>query len=339
MKLYKFFIPIITFSFIIYLSGCKDSSTSPSSGSSHMSLVGSYNTPDYANGISVMQVNALRYAFIADGASGLQIVNVTSPSSPSFISSFNTSGTAVDVTTGSINNRNYAFVSDGSNGLVIINVTNTSSPVFDTTLHFASDGVLTSFVDSQNKILFIGTYYGYIHIYNLSNLPNSVSQYSVYSSPLDHILGIDVTGGLAYVAENSQGLEIVNVMNPSAPANVSYYDTPGYSYDVMVGGNYAYIADASSLYVVNVTNPFSPTFAGQVSTEGATYYGVALNYPLQVFTADYELGVETFALSSPVNPLAAGFYNTSSLAGNITYANGYIFVADGADGMLILSYN
>jgi hypothetical protein len=339
MKLNRLLIAVFACSLIIFLYGCKDNSTSPSSGSSHMSLVGAYNTPDYANGISVMPLNSLRYAFVADGASGLQIVNVTSPSSPSFISSYNTSGTAVDVCTASINNGSYAFVSDGSNGLVIINVTNISSPVLKATLHFQGDGVLTSYADEQNKVLFIGTYYGYIHIYNLAYLPDSVSQYSVYSSPLDHILGITVYGGLAYVAENTQGLEIVNVMNPAAPINVSYYDTPGNANDVKVGGSYAYIADGSSLYIVDITNPFNPTFAGQVSTEGATYIGVALNYPLQVFTADYELGVETFTLSNPVNPLQVGYYNTSYLAGNIAYANGYIFVADGADGLLILSYN
>jgi len=339
MKFNRFFIPIITFALIIYFSGCKDNSTSPTSGSSHMSLVGAYNTPDYANGVSVMPVGSLRYAFIADGASGLQIVNVTSPSSPSFTSSFNTSGTAVDVITASINSGYYAFISDGSNGLVIINVTNISSPVYDTTLHFQGDGVLTSFVDDQNKVLFIGTYYGYIHIYNLAYLPDSVSKYSVYSSPLDHILGINVYGGLAYVAENTQGLEIVNVMNPAAPINVSYYDTPGSANDVKVGGSYAYIADGSSLYIINISNPFSPTFAGQVSTEGATYTGVALNYPLQAFTADYALGVETFTLSSPVNPQQIGYYNTSYLAGNLTYENSYIFVADGADGLLILAFN
>jgi hypothetical protein len=338
MSYSKYFAFITACFIVIYFSGCKDNSTSPSSGSSHMSLVGSYNTPDYANGVSVMQVNSLRYAFVADGASGLQIVNVTSPSSPSFASSFNTSGTAVDVTTASINNRNYAFVSDGSNGLVIINVTNISSPVFNTTLHFQGDGVLTSFVDEHNKILLIGTYYGYIHIFNLAYLPDSVTQYSVYSSPLDNILGISVYGGLAYVAENTQGLEIVHVMNPAAPINVSYYDTPGNANDVKVGGSYAYIADGSSLYIVNISNPFSPTFAGQVNTEGAVYTGVALNYPLQAFTSDYELGVETFTLSSPFNPQQIGYYNTSYLAGNITYANSYIFVADGADGLLILSF-
>ena len=336
----KYFILIIACFIVIYFSGCKDSSTGPSSGgSSHMSLVGAYNTPDYANGVSVLNVNSLHYAFVADNASGLQIINVTNPTSPARISSFNTGGTALDVSTASVNNGNYAFISDGNNGLVIINVTNITSPVIDTTLHFQNDIVLTSFADAGNKVLYVGTYYGYIYIYNLANLPNSVSRYSVYSSPLDHIYGITVSNGLAYIAENSLGMEIVNVMNPSAPINVSYYDTPGNSYDVKIGDIYAYVADGSSLYIVNVSNPFSPTFAGQVSTEGAAYYGVALNYPFQAFTADYELGVETFALSSPSNPQQVGYYNTSYLAGNITYANSYIFVADGADGLLILAFN
>ena len=337
MKLKKLALLIIIFQIII-LSGCKDNSTSPTESSNRMSVVGSYNTPDFAYDVSIMSISGLTYAFIADGTSGLQIVNVTNPATPMFISNYNTAGTALAVFTAVINNSQYAFISDGIQGLAIINVTNPSSPVLDTAIYFPNDRVFTSFVDAQNAILYVGTYYGNIHIFNISGLPNLVTQIASYTSPLDNITGIYVTNGIAYVSERSLGIEIINVSNPSNPQNISNYDTPGYSYDVVVGGNYAYVADATSLYVINVTNPFDPVYAGMSSVENATYLGVAISYPYQIYTADYSYGVETFGLGVPSSPAQVGFYNTDGFSNNLAYYNSNIFVADGSDGLIILKY-
>ncbi len=323
---------------IIFISGCKDNSSNPSETSSHMTKRGQYNTPDYAYDVSIMTIGGLDYAFIADGTSGLQIVNVTSTTSPTFVSSYNTPGTAVSVFTALINSSYFAFVSDGLQGLSIINVSTPSAPVLDTALYFQNDRVLTSFVDAPNGTLYIGMYYGNIYIYNVSALPNPVSYISAHYPPLDNITGIYVTGGLAYVSEGTIGMEIINVSNPSTPQSVFTYDTPGYAYDVAVGGNYAFVADGTSLYIINVTNPFDPVYAGNFSTQNATYFGVALNYPSQAFTADYEIGVETISATTPSSPIQLGYYNTDGFAINLAYFDGYVFTADGSDGLIILKY-
>ncbi len=322
----------------LLLAGCKDDSTSPEEVSSNMTLIGNYNTPDYAFDVSIFSAGIPKYAFIADGTSGLQIINVTTPSNPILITNYNTPGSAIAVYAAEINNSRFAFVSDGLQGLVILNVSNIATPVKDTTLFFQNDRVLTSFADESNAVLYVGTYYGNIYLYNISNLPNSVSLLASYTSPLDKILGIYVTDGIAYAAEGNLGIELINVSNPSNPQNISYYDTPGYSYDVQVGGNYAYVADETSLYVVNVTNPFNPVFAGMVSTQNAAYLGVTLNFPFQVYTADYDYGVETFSIGTPSSPTQAGFYRTSGFSINIEYLGGYVYVAAGSEGLLILKY-
>lgn len=337
MKLKKYFI-IAAILPVLLISSCKDNSTSPTQTSSNMTLVGSYNTPDYAYDVSILTKSSLNYAFIADGTSGLQIINVTSPSSPVFISNYNTPGTAIAVVTASINNLQFAFVSDGTQGLAIINASNTSAPVLDTTLYFQNDAVLTSFVDVPNGVLYIGTYYGKIYLYNVSNLPNSISLFASYTSPLyNNIMSIFVTNGIAYVAEKDI-VELINVSNPSNPQNITNYYTPGSAYDIVVGGNYAYVADATSLYVIDVTNPFSPVFAGMYSQQNAVYYGVAINYPYQVFTADYDYGIETLGLGVPSSPAQVGYYNTNGFANNLAYFNGNVFVADGSDGLIIVKY-
>ena len=60
---------------------------------------------------------------VADGSSGLQIVNISSPSSPALIGTYNTLGYAQDVTV----SGNYAYVADNTAGLQIIDISNPSS--------------------------------------------------------------------------------------------------------------------------------------------------------------------------------------------------------------------
>lgn len=59
-------------------------------------------------------------AFIAEGTSGLTIVDITNPINPTKITQFDTSGTAYRVALS--NDETKVFISDGSNGLVIVDI-------------------------------------------------------------------------------------------------------------------------------------------------------------------------------------------------------------------------
>jgi hypothetical protein len=54
---------------------------------------------------------------------------------------------------------------------------------------------------------------------------------------------VAVAGTTAYVADEAAGLRVVDVSNPMAPAEVGFYDTPGYAEGLAVAGPYAYVAD------------------------------------------------------------------------------------------------
>jgi len=303
-----------------------------------MTLVGSYNTTGYASGISLKQIGGTNYAFIADGTSGLLILNVTFPNTPIFVASYSTGGlNTIDVSTALVNGAHYAFLSNGNQGFSIVDVSAPITPVLDTAVIFSNDRVLTTFVDTANRIAYFGSFYGRIYIYDISGLPGAINLLAIYST-IDNIMGIQVVSGLAYIAENTVGLEIANVNNPSQPAYVGSFDTPGNSNDVKVSGNHVYIADGSSLITLNVSNPFTPSFESSVYTQGATYYGVALNSPTQLFTADSDYGVETFGIGVPSTPLQLGFYNTDGIAIGISYSGGNVYLADGSDGVIILRY-
>jgi hypothetical protein len=303
-----------------------------------MTLIGTYHTSDYASGVSVGKINNYTYAFIADGANGLDIVNVNSPVIPQFTSNYNTSGTALTTNFARINNIPFVFVADGNQGFDIIDVSTPAQPMLDTILTVQEERVLSSFIDTVTRVAYIGTFNGNIYIYNLANLPGSISQLSVYITNGDHIMGIQVLNGVAFIAEATTGLEIINVSNPTAPTYMSSYDTQGYANDELVTLNRAYIADGSDgIIVIDVTNPFEPKLSGIAQTEGASYFGFSLS-GLVLYSASAQFGVEAFSISTPNSPVQAGYYKTSNTVTNVFYYQGYLYVANSYNGLLIMTF-
>jgi hypothetical protein len=48
------------------------------------------------------------------------------------------------------------------------------------------------------------------------------------------------------VADDSTGLQIIDISTPSSPSLVGTYDTSGYARGVYISGKYAYVADYDS---------------------------------------------------------------------------------------------
>jgi len=63
---------------------------------------------------------------------------------------------------------------------------------------------------------------------------------------MDKAYGVTVSGSLAYVADASNGLQIIDVTDPSLPKLSLSYDTPGEAVSVTVSGSIVYVADGGS---------------------------------------------------------------------------------------------
>ena len=57
---------------------------------------------------------------------------------------------------------------------------------------------------------------------------------------------MDVSGGFAYAAAGSTGLQVVDVSDRTNPTVVASGDTPSNANDVKVVGNLAYVADGAA---------------------------------------------------------------------------------------------
>ena len=260
------------------------STTTTSAGT--IQFVGSYDTPDDAHGVFVSG----NYAYVADGSSGLQIINIANPSSPTLAGSYDTPGFAGRVFV----SGSYAYVADGSSGLQIINITNPSSPTLAGS--FGAEGAAVDVHVSGNYAYMadiIVPWYSILWIIDISN-PSSPTRAGAYEA-LNWPDGIFVSGNYAYVADAYSGsseLQIIDISNPSSPTLVGSYDTPDNPVEVFVSGNYAYLLNSGppGLEVINITNPSNPTLvasyspswdAGEVFVSGGYIY-VAAGSGLQI---------------------------------------------------------
>ncbi len=341
VKLKIFLLSIfVLFLVSIFISSCKNNDSNnpvvPPGGL--MNYVGGYNTPGDSRGIKIASLNQTPYAFIADGGYGLQIINISNPTLPVLAGSYNTVGFAYHVELSSVNGTSFAFVSDGAGGMVVINISIPSNPHISNGISFADDVIICSSV--SGNYLFIAGFNDKVYIYDISNLPNSLTQIAIYNAH-DRINHIEVSNGIAYLAEVNLGLEIFNVTVPSAPVFLSGIDTPGDAKSLKIGSHYAFVADGDAgLTVIDIINPSNPLFVSN-NKSGGTYMGICYTNTTtqpQVYTAEYSFGVESYDVSNIPEPKATEYYDTPGYSYDLIFNAGMVYVADGQNGLMILQY-
>lgn len=147
--------------------------------------------------------------------------------------------------------------------------------------------------------------------------------------------GVDVAEGYAYVASGSEGLFVIDVLDPSHPLVIGRVDTPGNANDVKVSGTFAYVAAGEAgLVVVDVADATAPFVAAQVDTAGiATDLVVVEDL---VFVADGAAGVVALDVTDPGVPAISGTVDTPGNARGIDAVDDLLLVADGPGGVQVI---
>ena len=122
-------------------------------------------------------------AYVADALNGIQIINISTPASPSLIGNYNTTGAAAGVTLSS--DGNTVYVADGASGLQIIDISTPASPsligTFNTTgnagdLKLSNDGNTVYVADSNEGLRIIDVTATYPSSYIALTAPLSYNQ-------------------------------------------------------------------------------------------------------------------------------------------------------------------
>jgi hypothetical protein len=282
-------------------------------------LSGSYDTPGNARGIYVDG----SYAYVADGYSGLQIVDISDPSSPSLAGSYDTLEAGYVFINGS-----YAYVSINVDGLQIVDISDPSNPSlagsYDTPGN--ANGI---YVDGSYA--YVVGHAGGLQIVDISN-PSNPSLAGSYGT--GDAFNVFISGSYAYVASGWDGLQIIDISNPSSPSFVGSYITSDIARGVHIIGTYAYVRDDSALLVIDISDPSSPSLAGSyASPEYASDIFVEGSY---AYLADRDDHLQIVDISDPSSPSLAGSYDTPGDALGIYVDGSYAYVAASSSGLQVI---
>lgn len=263
------------------------------------------------------------YALVADGKSGVTVVDVKWPTSPNTVTTLDTPGFVWE----SRIHGHYAYLAAQNGGVQVVDLTNPAVPLLAGSLATSSSvyglAVMGDFLlaGAGSDLL----------VLDISNPVSPVLAGSL-ATPGAGARKIALAGDIAYVTDGNGGLAVVDVSDPWAPVLVTSYASPGFVRDIEVRGDVAYVlSSGSGLELVDVSDPATPTLL-------ATYPVVLSMWGLDVagdraFLAGDALGLYVLDVSDPTAPALIERVVTPGNAYDVVLADHYALVADKTAGL------
>ena len=274
------------------------------------------------------------YGYIANGDSGMRIIDVSSIAAPVEVALHDTPGRAASVYFGAITINatptGHIYVADRTAGLRAINVSNPAAPSESGAINIvapASGTAYTSFVLDNKAYVAYGT--AGLRIIDVAN-PNNPVLLGTIDTPGD-ARAVVVGNNHAYVADRDSGVRVIDVSNPNQPVEVNNVATPR-ARGIAISGDYVYVAASDSgLVVLNIAVPASPVWLKSVP---ALYGENVAAWGNIAGITDYGK-IRFYDVTNPANPVHGG--ETASFStGNegFAIAGNYAHVPDG-DKLLV----
>ncbi|MFY9253553.1 MAG: Calx-beta domain-containing protein, partial [Fuerstiella sp.] len=164
--------------------------------------------------------------------------------------------------------------------------------------------------------------------------PISITQLGVFDI-MGQASGVEVVGDVAYVADLSAGLVVLDISDPANITQLGVFDTPAYAQSVQVVGDVAYVADAfTGLIVLDISDPANITQLGVFDTpdfaEGVEVVGDV------AYVADLSAGLVVLDISDPANITQLGVFDTPDNAFGVQVVGDVAYVADFTTGLVVL---
>lgn len=296
------------------------------------------------------------HAYLACGAEGLWVVDVSNPDAISDVSNVSFGFASAIAIQG-----NYAYVGTYSNGVYIVdisdpaelvtkaqipvhainkikidgnvayicsrynglNLVDISSPDAPRTLWSTTDVYECYDVDIHDNIAYVPCDYDRLMVLDVTDVssPQIIDEYDMNEN-----VGACVSGNYAYLACGFRGFRIMDL---TTRQEVAAIDSLFYAYGVKMVGNLVYVHYGEfdcPLAVVDVSNPLSPQTIG-------VYYPPMdlLNFTIvdnTVYVADFYDGLRLVDISDPTNPYEFASYNRYGYDLDVTVSGNYAYVRE-----------
>jgi hypothetical protein len=283
---------------------------------------------DDARDISVQGDHAL----IADDNDGLKMLNIADPTHPFEIASYDSEG-LVPYCYAAKAAGTTAYMGwdgwDGWRGLYVITFADSTNPVL-----LGKAASLNPFdaLAIRDSWAYASEYAWFQTISITESVHPSVA--GTCSLGVDDAPDVCLSDSIAYVANKSGGLRVIDVAQPhNAVPTAIYMPQEGDAECVAVRDSLAYVGTSDGLRIVNVANPRSPAELGFYSS-GWYDQGVQVNGNFAVIGNI----LWTLDISDPVNPRMAGFYVPPTQTFKICWVDSLIFATCLEGGVVIVKY-
>ncbi len=292
--------------------------------------LGSLELPGYANDVAIDPSTDL--AYVAGGAAGLLVIDVSDPSTPVLLSATETAGVAIEVAVAD----GVALVADDSGGLVIFDIAEAAPSILATV---ATGGRALDLAVGDGLALVAADSAG-LAIVDVTDPAEPVLLTS-FMPPVPFASRAVARRGDGLVALATTGARVLtlDLTDPTAPQTLGILEAGGAPFGLAFTGDRLVAAGSfvarQGLLEIDVSDPASPEILATVSTRVAGLtHDVAVSGDL-AYTADILFAgtVPILDVGTPGAPTAAGYltYDTAGNGQGVAVVDDLIYLAETTD--------
>ena len=193
----------------------------------------SIKTPGQAKGVALVGTTA----FVADHMSGVDVVDLSSLDKPTLRGSFFVDGYARDVAASS----RFAFAVDAPTGLYALDPARPGPPDAIGQIQSAAAPSMIEVMEHGGRVIACLVGGGALQLYDVTD-PAKPVHLTSFKTPGGRPARIALDGARGYLTDGREGVQIVDLSNPSSPALVGNIKTAAPARDVAVGGGLVVVA-------------------------------------------------------------------------------------------------
>lgn len=151
-------------------------------------------------------------------------------------------------------------------------------------------------------------------------------------------MDVAVSGGNAFIADSSGGLQVISVAAPSAPVHVGDVSTSD-AVSLFIQGDHAYIADsASGMRIIDISTPSSPWLVSTVNTPDTAndVYVSGTSAYIADGASDNASGglggLQIIDVSDPLSPSINGAVDLTGYARGVHVDGNYVYLSETGTG-------
>lgn len=284
------------------------------------------------NHYSRMNVKYGNYMYALTNREGVNIYDISNPVNPTFIKKFRNSS---EISSIYVHGSNL-FIADPSKKVYIYDLTSPTSPTLVSGVepyydvdHMISDGTHLYAVA-----------YNRLYIYNISDISNPTLAGVSYGMLSASTRGIALQGTTLFTAEQTAGLRIIDVSDPSAASEITNFTGITSPQKIVVSGNYAYINGyTSGLHITDISDLSNPSIVQTYSTSGRVISDFDLQDEHIYLTVDdflSDLNFRVLDVSTPSSPVLVTSLITDNFIDDLLINDNHIYLGLSSSGIKVV---